>query len=242
MKLFFIEWVLDINPSVEADHRWALPWVECPKCHVVPQGAWLAYPDILLSEFIDSNSLRKYPSEDKAGDVSWEEFQRLAAPIRERLGSDFHVGPNTCFGPMKGKLLYRHGDFVWSASGQLLLPVQTAGRLLDAGISDLVLCPTEILDRKRNRVELHEIRVDICAELSERSYPKGKAGRCSVCQHRLHKQSACRVSARIIDGSPNLFRIRDVSRWIVCTERFKETVERLGLSDIGFKEIQVVND
>jgi uncharacterized double-CXXCG motif protein len=122
----------------------------------------------------------------------------------------------------------------------LLVEREALGRLQAEGVQGLMGCPTELRFRQKNAPVLMELQVEPRGVLHasclppDREPPCGKCGRVGLT---LPKERV--LDAASLSEDRDLFRLSDFGTVMVGTERFVDTVHRLGFEEVRFHELPV---
>jgi uncharacterized double-CXXCG motif protein len=212
-----------------AEHRWALPGIECTTCGAT-WGGMLAYPGVDLSDL----------PERKSFEAPWPkppiEYARLAELVRPLLPSGAPLEPGCAFGPLRGTARGRFGPVTACPSWQLLVREDALARLQEAGLRGVVPIRAQLKTRQSDAPALYELQVPPGGRLHEDCLPS-RGPPCPTCgrdEFSLPKERW--LDAPSLSKDLDVFRIINTARFVV-TERFAEVVRGLGPSDIAFKPL-----
>jgi len=215
---------------VNAAHKWGLPGVDtCPACKATWADISKAYPSVDLSPvtaLADFEEARAEPI---------EEYERLRELVRPLLPPGALVEPGSCMGPMVGPAQGRFGQFVANYSAVLLVRREALEKLQAEGLRGLKGCRMELRFRQRNSPELLELELLPVGRLHPKCLPPHRAPPCPRCgREDISMSKEPVLDAATLPAHLDLFRLADISTAIVCTERFAEACQRLGLDGIVF--------
>jgi uncharacterized double-CXXCG motif protein len=215
---------------VDAAHKWGLPGLfNCPACKATWSGGSKAYPSVDLTPvaaLADFEEARAEPI---------EEYERLRELVMPLLPPEAVLEPGAAFGPLVGNARGRFGPFVMNYSFLLLVQREALEKLQAEGVRGLKGCRTELRFRQRNSPELLELEILPVGRAHPDCLPPNRKPPCSRCGRRgLTRPSALLLDASTIPGHLDLFRLEDFSTAIVCTERFVDACQRLGLDGVAF--------
>jgi uncharacterized double-CXXCG motif protein len=218
---------------VDAVHKWGLPGVrDCPGCKDTWAGGF-AYPSVDLSpvaSLADFETARTEPI---------EEYERLRELVRPLLPPGTLLEPGTTFGPAVGTAKGHFGSFSLSWLGDVRVRREALDKLQAEGVRGLKGCRMELRFRQRNAPELLELELVPTSQLHPDCLPPGHKPRCARCgQPGVGKPKDLLLDARTLPSDLDLFRSTDYSIEL-CTERFVEAYQRLGLDGLVFLPVRV---
>jgi uncharacterized double-CXXCG motif protein len=218
-----------------AGYKWGLPGVTCPHCRATWAGAGQNYPAVDLSGHQDAKKLRKaYLEEDFA------EYERLRDQVRALVPPDYPLEPGTTFGPLVGKARGPFSAFVHHYADTLLVQPAVLEVLHAERLRGLRGCRTEMLFRPKGTPELLDLHIEPRGLLHRDCIPRSTPPPCPKCGRHgfiLPKERILDVAS--IPRDLDLFRLLSSSMVLVVTERFKDTVERLELDGLTFRELPI---
>ncbi|WP_224244128.1 SitI6 family double-CXXCG motif immunity protein [Hyalangium gracile] len=224
-------------PGGYTDGRtWFLPGVHCPLCGATGGTTANAYPSVDLS-LLPAQEQGKYLARLEE---DYAEFERLREQVRPLVPAGAHLWPGTGFGPMNGSAQGEFGPLVLVNPWELLMKPEPLQRLQAEGLRGLKGCRTALRFRKKNPPELLELELlpggDLHPDcLSERPTPCPKCERIG-----LKRPEEPILDAATLPGELDVFRLAAFKTMLIGTERFVETVRRLGYEqDIAFRELPV---
>ena len=232
MRYFIIEEdkSLGYTGFVNAGHKWGLPGIKaCPACKATWATTSKAYPSVdltpvtALADFVEA---RAEPI---------EEYERLRGLVRPLLPPGAVVKPGSSFGPLVGNAQGRFGQFVSNYSDVLLVRREALEKLQAEGLRGLKGCRMEVRFRQRNSPELLELEILPVGRLHPKCLPPNREPPCPRCGREglsLPKEPV--LDAATLPSDLDLFRLLDMSTLVICTERFAEACQRLGLDGIVF--------
>ncbi|HEY0096796.1 MAG TPA: double-CXXCG motif protein, partial [Archangium sp.] len=171
----------------------------------------------------------------EAGAEPIEECERMRELVRPLLPPGAVVGPGSCFGPLVGSAQGRFGQFVSNYSYVLLVRREALEKLQAEGLRGLKGCRMEVRFRQRNSPELLELELLPVGRLHPKCLPPDLAPPCPRCGRQgLSMPKEPVLDAATLPPDLDLFRLVDMTTVVVCTERFVEACQRLGLDGIVF--------
>jgi uncharacterized double-CXXCG motif protein len=237
MRYFSIEEdrSLGYTGFVNGVNKWGLPGIDtCPVCKATWSGG-MTYPSVDLSPVTSLGDFETARAEPI------EEYERLRELVRPLLPSGAVVEPGSRFGPLVGNAQGRFGQFVSNYSCVLLVRREALEKLQAEGLRGLKGCRTQVRFRQRNAPELLELEILPVGRLHPKCLPPHRAPPCPRCGWEdisLPKEPL--LDAATLPSDLDLFRLDDFSTVIVCTERFVEACQRLGLDGIIFLPLPTV--
>jgi len=235
MKYFVIkeDRAIDYTGSVDAAHKWGLPGVSnCPGCKST-WGAILAYP------LVDLTPVAALADFETARTEPMEEYERLRELVRPLLPPGAVLKPGTTFGPFVGTAQGRFGSFTLSWLGDLMVRREVLEKLQAEGLQGLKGCRMQVRFRQRNAPELFELeQLPVCQPHPD-CLPPGHEPPCPRCgRPGVDKPKDLVLDARTLPADLDLFRLVHYSV-ALCTERFVEAYQRLGLDGLVFLPVRV---
>jgi len=238
MRFYLLEKVP--NPRYSGGHtderKWGLPGVQCPVCQAIWSTAGDAYPSVDLSHLPAQEQKKYLPRLEK----DYAEFERLREQVRPLVPPGVHLWPGTKFGPLVGSAQGEFGPLALAHSWTLLMQREPLEQLQATGLRGLKGCRTELRFRKKNPPELLELELLPWGELHPDCLPD-RPPPCPKCErdgYTLPEQLL--LDATTLPADLDLFRLAGFLTLIIATERFVETVRRLGYEqDVAFRELAV---
>jgi uncharacterized double-CXXCG motif protein len=217
---------------VDAAPRWGLPGIlNCPACKAT-WSAGFAYPSVDLTPVValaDFETARPEPI---------EEYERLCELVRPLLPPGALLEPGTTFGPPVGKAQGRFGPLVMNYSWVLMMQREALEKLQAEGLRGLKGCLIQVRFRQRNSPELLELELLPVGRLHRDCLPPDYHPPCSRCGRSfIPLPDDLVLDATTLARDLDLFLLEDFSGVIVCTERFVDACQRLGLDGVAFQPV-----
>ncbi|RKH00848.1 hypothetical protein D7V97_29700 [Corallococcus sp. CA053C] len=235
MRYFELEEPRDLDSVVwsgtyRAERRWCLPGITCPRC-----DAWagmLAYPSVDLSSLPENDSLTDgWPQ-------SPEESARRAALVRPFVPPELPIEPGCDFGPLVGTARGRFGPVTVWPSWQVLVREDARDLLQGAGLQGIIPVRAELRNRRTKELPLYELEARPLAKLHPACI-YDREPTCPFCgRHGFTLPPKRWLLGESVPTGLDLFGVEETTR-IVVSERFVDTVNRLGPSDVVYREITV---
>lgn len=216
--------------SISAIHKWMLPGIiKCPGCGLTWGGGSKTYPSVDLTPVISLADFVEARAEPIA------EYERMCELVRPLLPPGAILEPGAGLGPLVGRAQGRFGQLVSPDPWWLLVQREALEKLQADGLRGLKGCRTEIRFRQRNSPELLELEILPTGRAHPDCLPPNREPPCARC-HRLGIKlpEKLLLDASTLPGDRDVFRLEDFSGVIVCTERFVEACQRLGLDGVAF--------
>jgi uncharacterized double-CXXCG motif protein len=236
MKLYEVrsDQAAGYTSDLRARHKWELPSVrDCPGCGVEVWGNdAIRYPCVDLTEL---PNLQEY---EDPSPQPLEVYLRLCEQVLPLLPPGAVLRPGMALGPMVGTSSGSFSPLSMQNPWSLYLLREALQRLQQEGIRGLRGCPMELRRfRGRNPPELLEAEFLIRGELHPDCLPPDAktCARCGVKNYSLPDPYI--LDAATLPTDVDLFRLAGWSSLIIATERFVETVKRLGLDGVIFREV-----
>jgi uncharacterized double-CXXCG motif protein len=219
--------------TINATHKWGLPGVlRCPGCKVTWGDNSKAYPSVDLSPVAALADFK----EPRAEPI--EEYERMRELVLPLLPPGASVEPGSDFGPLVGTAQGRFGQFFVDYSWLVMVRREALEKLQAEGLRGLKGCRAELRFRQRNAPELLELEVLPVARLHPDCLPPNRKPPCPRCgRDGLTRPDDMLLEAATIPHHLDLFRLEDFSTVIICTERFVEACQRLGLDGAVFHPV-----
>lgn len=217
--------------DVDGVHKWKLPGLfECPACKATWSGGSKMYPSVDLSAvaaLADFEEARAEPI---------EEYERLCELVRPFLPAGAIVEPGSSFGPLVGKGQGRFGAFVTPVPWWLLVQREAFEKLQAEGLRGLKGYRTQLRFRQRTSPELLELEVLPVGRVHPDCLPPDRKPPCSRCGRRgIRLPEPLLLDTATLPSHLDVFRLEDFSTVLVCTERFVDACQRLGLDGVTFQ-------
>ncbi|MFP2929084.1 double-CXXCG motif protein [Pyxidicoccus sp. 3LG] len=224
----------DVNPprysgGYQADHKWFLPGARCPTCHDTWGSIGEAYPSVDLSELPERKKFKARLEED------FEEFTRLRELVRPLVPPGVPLKPGTGFGPLTGTARGSFPQLTLQNSWTVLARREALEQLQSEGVRRLKGCRTELRFREKDPPELMELQVEPGGLFHRDCIPPHVP--CPTCGPRFSMPREPILDAASLSTDRDLFRLANFSTVIVGSERFVETVRRLGFEEVDFREL-----
>jgi len=231
VSLDYDNWGKLYKDDLVATYPWGLPGVHCPECDQKWAMIGISYPLVNLS----GTPLEKQL--EKARNVELEVFEALQGAVRQYVPSIFPLPPGTDFGPLKGKIKGRFGDFVWRHLWDLLMRVEAYQKLTSAGVH-LPEPAIPILQEKVQN-QLFHLQIEPHGYLSPRSYVDSNVASCVRCKRDNRKFEKIIMVHESIPAHLDMFRIGNFPTMILVSQRFKDAVSQFGLTNIKFERVVI---
>lgn len=214
---------------IDADYIWSLPGVRCFACQQTWANIGLSYPAINLSSVPVANQFVE------ARVVEYYEYESLRFALERYVPKGLPILPGTRFGPLKGKLTGKFGDFVWRHLWDLLIKTDAYQKLISAGLR----VPEAIapLLQQKLRGQLLQLQIEPHGQLSPLSYVEPGLPICPQCGRDGRKLEKIVLMKESFSHDLDIFRIGNFTTYILVSCRFKDAVNELGLTNIKFKEV-----
>ena len=216
--------------DVDGVHKWRIPGLlGCPVCKATWSDNSRAYPSVDLSPVA---SLADF-EEARAEPIG--EYERLCELVRPLLPPGAVLGPGTTFGPLVGRGQGRFGPFVTPVPWWPLVQREALEKLQAEGLRGLKGCPTQLRFRQRASPVLLELELLPVGRAHPECLPPHRKPPCPRChRHGLTLPKPLLLDASTLPDHLDIFRLEDFSTIIICTERFAEACQRLGLDGVAF--------
>ncbi|HZI14906.1 MAG TPA: double-CXXCG motif protein [Myxococcus sp.] len=230
----------DLSPpytgDLDASHKLGLPGRElCPTCRAGGGIGGLNYPCVELSA-LSAQDLKKLSD---PWPVPRDEFDRLRELVRPFVPSWAVLVSGVGFGPLSGKGSGHFGQLIAYYSADLLVRSEALAQLRAAGLRGLAqACPIQVRFRGKNPPELMEVQLELHGQPhADCVSPKSKPP-CPTCGHAdIRYLSPVILEATSLPEGVDVFRLgRHLD--IIVTARFVETVKRLELGGVKFREVE----
>ncbi|WP_164015705.1 double-CXXCG motif protein [Pyxidicoccus trucidator] len=238
MRFYAIE--ADTAPPYSGDingkYKWGLPGVElCPTCRTGGGIGALNHPCADLTS-LPAAELKKLSD---PWPVPREELSRLTELVRAFVPPGARLEAGAHLGPLTGKGSGHFGPLFVFYSSALLIRSEARVQLQDAGLRGLErACPTLVRFRGKSPPELLDVQLEFQGlPHSDCVSPKSKPP-CPTCGYAdIRYLSPLVLDAASLPADLDVFRLREEFS-IIVSERFKETVTRLELGGVKFREVE----
>jgi hypothetical protein len=181
--------------------------------------------------------------------VPWEYYEELRKPLRRIVPAELPLPPGTDFGPLVGSITGPATDFAWVWDWDCLVRKDALARLEDHLSAEIQTARSEITSRRKEKPVYAELVALPSALLTKSSESGLPHFHCDVCGQYFCSDGymayaeppgiTVLVERSSIPQKAHVFRIRQLSRWVVCTDLFRQAVTRLGLRNIRFEPVEV---
>ena len=218
--------------SYRARHRWHISGVECPRF-----GVWAgmdAFPSVDLSEVAEP-ALSEWK-----GPMSLPEYKRLTALVRPFVPPELPLYAGCTFGPMVGTAQGKFGPVTCWPSWEVVLREDAVELLKVEGLKGVIAVRMELKSRRSTMPALYELEARPLAKLHPDCIGEFKTPACDICGRPESfdlppKRWLLRSS---VPEGLDVFGVEGACLHVV-SERFIETVQRLGPSDVRYQELPV---
>ncbi|AFE07264.1 hypothetical protein COCOR_06994 [Corallococcus coralloides DSM 2259] len=216
--------------SYRARHRWHLSGVDCPR-----YGIWSrlgAFPSVDLSA-VDEPVLA-----NPKGPTSLEEYKRLVALVRPFVPPELPVHAGGSFGPMVGTAQGKFGPVTCWPSWEVVLREDAVELLKAEGLKGVIAVRMELKSRRSTMPALYELEARPMARLHPDCIGEWKTPACDICgkPESFSLPSKRWLLRSTVPEGLDVFGVEGACLHVV-SERFVETVQRLGPSDVHYREL-----
>ncbi|RKG97743.1 hypothetical protein D7X74_40715 [Corallococcus sp. CA047B] len=234
MRYFELEELADLESGqwsgeYRAKRRWYVPSQLCPRCGA--RGGMQAYPSVDLSKLPENDSLASvWPQAP-------EEVARRMALVRPFVPPELPLEPGYSLGPLVGTARGHFGPVTALPSWQVLVREDARDLLLGEGLQGIIPVRAELRTRRTKEQALYELEARPLAKLHPDCIDRVPT--CPDCGDNSFSLPPKRWLLReSVPAGLDLFGVEETTR-IVVSERFVDTVNRLGPSDVFYREITV---
>ena len=236
MRFFIVEEdkALGYSGEINVVHKWLLPGIDCPQCKTIWGAGSKTYPSV------DLTSLTAIEDFETARPEPAHEYERLRDLVLPLLPPGAIVEPGSGLGPLEGTAQGRFGALAAPYPWWLMARRDALDALQAEGLKGLKGCRTALRFRQRTPPELLDLEILPAGQLHPECLPHPLPPRCSRCA----RQGVRLPDERILDAATlpahlDLFRVKDFSTVIVCSERFVDACQRRGLDGVLFVPLPV---
>lgn len=216
------------------EHKWSLPGVICPVCGAGWGGCGEAYPCVDLSNHPERTKF------EEQSDGNFELFAYLRELVRPLVPADALLEPGAALGPLVGRATGTFGPAFMGEPWMLLMYSEALKQLQAEGLRGLSGGPTELRFEPKPPAQVLELQIMTAGRLHPSCLPPD-ATECQKCG-RLDASWPPKplLEAASLPEHLDLFRLRTFPTMIIGTERFADTLDRLGLAEeVVFRELPV---
>jgi uncharacterized double-CXXCG motif protein len=219
--------------SINAAHKWGLPGTHCPSCKTTWASTGHDYPAVDLSP-LDAHTTFERPRLEK----NFAEFTRLRELVRPLFPPGAPLYPGMMWGPLTGTASGTFGSFFFQNPWTLLVRREVAEQLQAAGLQGLNPCRHELRFRQKQPPDIQEFQIEPRGRLHPDCIPPEERAPCETCGRLgFSRPENLLLEKESLPPQVDLFRVANFSTLLVGTERFVETVQRLGLDGVSFQEL-----
>ncbi|WP_408891697.1 double-CXXCG motif protein [Myxococcus faecalis] len=220
--------------ELDGMHKWRLPGVDCHACGATWSSVGHDHPEVDLS------GITEHAEFERPRPEPFTEFVRLRELARPFVPPGTPLPPGTTFGPLVGRASGRFGPIDWLGGIRLLMQPDALERLQAEGIRGPRGCRTELRFRQKNPPELLEIQLNPLGRLHLDCMPPDHPPPCATCGRlNLRWPEAPILDAASLPTELDLFRLGNFATMLIGTERLVDTVSRLQLDGITFRELPI---
>lgn len=218
--------------SYRARHRWHLSGVDCPRF-----GPWAgmdAFPSVDLS------AVEEPVLAEPKGPMSVAEYNRLVARVRPFVPPGLPVRAGGSFGPMVGTAQGKFGPVTCWPSWVVILREDAVESLQAEGLQGVIAVRMELRSRRSTMPALYELEARPLARLHPDCIGEWKTPACDICgkpESFSLPPKRWLLRSTVPEGL-DVFGVEGANLHVV-SERFVETVQRLGPSDVRYQELPV---
>jgi uncharacterized double-CXXCG motif protein len=170
--------------------------------------------------------------------VPLEEFERLRELVRPFVPKDALLKTGTEFGPLTGTGGGSFGQLFMQNSWTFVARREALERLQSTGLRGLLGCPINVRFRAKSPPDLWELQLLVQGNLHPHCLPPDREPPCPTCGSRaLPLPRNHWLEAASLPQHVDLFRLADWPTLIIATESFVDTVKRLELDGVLFREL-----
>ncbi|NOK37654.1 hypothetical protein D7W79_24305 [Corallococcus exercitus] len=214
---------------IMTERTWTLPGVECPTCGETWSGQQML-PTVDVTDLPQQGLLRKPRV------VPYAEFTALTAGLASRLPRGLAPEPGMQLGPLRGSAEGAFGPLTTQDGWDLLVREDALSRLQQQGLNGLIPVRLEVEGFGSEAPFLYELEFHVAGRLAPEDVQEGP--QCPTCGWREVRISP--EHALEADSLPNdldVFLPVNATTYLMVTERFVQAAQRLGPSDLMFREV-----
>ena len=183
------------------------------------------------------------PGDQEKLSESWpvprEEFIRLRELVRPLAPLYAVLTSGAVFGPLRGTGVGYFGQLVMENSWSLCMRREALERLRSEGVRGLTGCPTQVRFRTKHAPDLRDIQLEIHGRFHPGCLPPPNPP-CPTCGVAMGHSvpDPYVLDSTSLPEHVDLFRLADASTLIIANARLVDTVRRLALDGVVFKELE----
>jgi uncharacterized double-CXXCG motif protein len=167
-------------------------------------------------------------------------FEFLRAMVRPLVPTSARLRPGTYFGPLVGSARGNFPQIRIQYPWLVLVRREALEQLQAEGLQGLKGCRTELRFRQRNAPELLELEVELHGKYHQDCLPPVEPEPCETCgSHKFGQPKQPLLDAASLPEHLDIFRLRNGAASIVITERFADTLRRLGFEEFSLQGLPV---
>jgi uncharacterized double-CXXCG motif protein len=218
-----------------AEHKWKLPGLQCPTCGGNAAGIAEAYPSVDLSAFPAAKQLEKTWLEKDSG-----KFEHLRQMVRPLVPASARLRPGTHFGPLVGSARGTFAQLLIQDPWLVLIRREALEQLQAEGLRGLKGCRTELRFRQRSAPELLELEIELHGLYHPDCLPPVTLEPCKTCgSYKFGRPKQPLLDGTSLPEQLDVFRLRNGAATLVITQRFADTLHRLGFEEYSLRELPV---
>ncbi len=182
--------------------------------------------------------MKERPLFEKPRVESFAEYERLCALVRPLLPEGALLEPGSAFGPLVGTAKGRFGPLSSPYPWWLLVQPDALARLQAEGLRGLKGCPTALRFRQRTPPTLLELELLPAGRAHPDCLPPNRKPPCARCgRWGLTLPERLLLDASSLPSHLDVFRLEDFSTVLVCSSRFVDACQHLGLDGLTFQSL-----
>ncbi|HEX8702378.1 MAG TPA: double-CXXCG motif protein [Myxococcaceae bacterium] len=220
--------------NLDVGTRWGLPGVErCPTCGVSGGVAGLQYP------CVDLSSLPERTEFEDPWPVPFEKFSRLRERVRPLVPKGALLRPGTRLGPLEGTGSGHFGQLFMQNLWSLYVRREALEQLQEAGVRGLQACRLDVRFRVKRPPELLALQLELHGRFHPDCLPPDRKPPCPTCESEpFQRPDPIILETASLPGELDVFCLRQSWMVLIATERMRETVQRLNLDGVTFRELE----
>ncbi|MBN8230586.1 hypothetical protein JYK02_24025 [Corallococcus macrosporus] len=214
---------------LQTERTWTLPGVECPTCGETWSGQQ-TLPTVDVTDLPQQGLLR----EPRV--VPYVEFMALTAGLASRLPRGIAPEPGMQLGPLRGSAEGIFGPLTTRDGWDLLVRKDALSQLQQEGLNGLIPARVEVEGLGPEAPALYELEFHIAGRLDPSDVLEGSP--CPSCgwrEVRISPEHA--LEADSLPKGLDVFLPANATTYLMVTERFVQAAQRLGPSDLVFREV-----
>jgi uncharacterized double-CXXCG motif protein len=222
--------------DIRISRHWGLPGVSCQHCGNIWYSNGESYPGVKIN-FI--SELKMFSA---IGPFPLGKLNLLRDSIKSHFPQTALLRPGCQFGELKGYAKGNPTEVFWGKIATLLVTKNVVDKLDSLSLHLPEVFQTMVMIRNKKEY-FYEYQFELKARLSDKYKKESISEHCEVCGYsNLSLANEISIKQSSIPTDVDLFKVVEAPTVILCTEKFYNAVNPLGLDNLAFVPVETVNE